>query len=350
VDGLEASEVGPGNIRAELEAQGAGPEDLDAMEQALRPAEGEPSPVARFVLVRQGSVELDELLPGALVMPQSATAGPIPDLLPLIQHRPEVFPYVVAEVSRDNGEIRLHHAGTTAPATIEEVQGSSEHLHKFSGGGWSQLRFQHHTEEIWRRNADEVAAQIDRVVSSSGAKLVVLSGDIRARGLVQDQLSKAAQELVRVVDSHTHTAGADPDALTDDIRQSVAERWASEQQEILERLATQEGQANPESATGIGPVVHALQQAQVEVLILAADALSGRTFLALDAEPWVATAEEEALGAGLLGPVPAAAALLRAAALTDAKVLLVPGAVLPQGLDIAALLRWQSGPEAPSPV
>ncbi|WP_251045889.1 hypothetical protein [Arthrobacter sp. ISL-85] len=117
---------------------------------------------------------------------------------------------------------------------------------------------------------------------------------------------------------------------------------------MMDRLAVQEGQANPEAARGVGAVVHALQQAQVDTLILDDAALSERTMLALDAEPWIATAREEALGAGILGEVPAPAALLRAAALTDARVLMVPGPVLPKGVHVAALLRWSSGPDVPS--
>lgn len=348
VDTLEAADVRPGNIRATLEAAGASPADLDAMEQALQPEAGVPSPVSRFVLVHQGKAELNEVLPGDRVGAERISVDPIPDLLPLVKHRPEEFPYVVAEVSREHGEIRLHYAGAGAPASTQEVQGESEHVSKFQGGGWAHLRFQHHTEDVWRRNADQVAEEIDRVVSSSGARLVVLAGDIHARRLVQEQLSKASQALVSMIDSHTHTAGADSALLEDQVNQRVAEQWATEQQEIMDRLAMQEGQANPESATGIGAVVHALQQAQVEVLILDEAALSERTLLALDAEPWIATAEEESLGANVLGKVPAPAALLRAAALTDARVLLVPGPVLPDGADVAALLRWSTGPAVPA--
>jgi Bacterial archaeo-eukaryotic release factor family 2 len=348
VDTLEAADVRPGNIRAALEAAGASPADLDAMEQALQPEAGVPSPVSRFVLVHQGRAELNEVLPGDRVGAERISVDPIPDLLPLVKHRPEEFPYVVAEVSREHGEIRLHYAGAGTPASTQEVQGESEHVSKFQGGGWAHLRFQHHTEDVWRRNADQVAEEIDRVVGSSGARLVVLAGDIHARRLVQEQLSKASQALVSVIDSHTHTAGADNALLEDQVNQRVAEQWATEQQEIMERLAMQEGQANPESATGIGAVVHALQQAQVEVLILDEAALSERTLLALDAEPWIATAEEESLGANVLGKVPAPAALLRAAALTDARVLLVPGPVLPDGVDVAALLRWPTGPAVPA--
>jgi hypothetical protein len=105
-----------------------------------------------------------------------------------VKHRPDEFPYIVAEVGRDSGEIKLHYAGSGAPASTEEVQGSSEHLSKFPGGSWSQGRFQHHTEEVWRRNADQVAGEIDPIVSSSGARLVVLAGDIRARGRIPNLL------------------------------------------------------------------------------------------------------------------------------------------------------------------
>jgi hypothetical protein len=265
----------------------------------------------------------------------------------VVKHRPGEFPYVVAEVSREHGEIRLYRAGAGGPAAVQEVEGETEHVHKFHGGGWSELRFQHHTEDVWRRNADEVAGEIDRVASASGARLIVLAGDIRARGLVRDQLSDASRALVSEVDSHTHTAGADSANLEDQVNQRVAELWAAGQQDVMDRLAVQEGQGNPESAVGIGAVVHALQQAQAEVLILDDAALSERTLLALDAEPWVALGEEETLAAGILGKVPAPAALLRAAALTDAEVLLVPGPVLPDGADAAAVLRWSTGPQVP---
>ncbi|UTT69651.1 hypothetical protein NMQ03_00235 [Arthrobacter sp. DNA4] len=348
VDTLEAGDVRAGNTRARLEAQGATSADIEAMEQALQPAAGIPSPVARFVLVHAGKAVVNEVLPGDPVLPERLAVEPVPDLLPLVKHRPEDLAYVVAEVSREHGEIRLYRAGARVPAIVQDVEGESEHVHKFHGGGWSELRFQHHTEDVWRRNADEVAGEIDRVARASGARLIVLAGDIRARGLVKDNLSEAGRALVSEVESHTHTAGAGSANLEDHVNQHVAELWAEEQQAVMDRLAVQEGQANPEAAHGIGAVVHALQQAQADVLIFDDAALSGRTLLALDAEPWVATAREEALTAGILGEVPAPAALLRAAALTDARVLLVPGPVLPKGVHIAALLRWSSGPDVPS--
>lgn len=347
VEGMEAAEVRPGNVREALAAQGAPRADLDAIETAVDPARGVPGPVSRFVAVTHGEVALNELLPGPLVMPRQTLVGPIPDLLPLFRHRPEDFPYLVAEVSREGAEIRLEYVGRSGPADVHDVEGSTEDIHKVSVGAWGQDKMQRRTEEVWRRNADEVAGQIDRVVDGSGARLIILAGDVRARGLVQDQLAEAHKPLVSMLESHTHTAGSHQDDFQDRVQELIALQWADEQQQIMGRLAMQQGQANPEAATGIGAVVHALQQAQVEVLILNSTALADRQLLALGAEPWVATAEEQALGSEVLGKVSASAALLRAASLTDASLLLVPGGVLPGGVGVAALLRWPTGPEAP---
>ena len=347
VDGLEAADVRPGNIREALAEKGASPEDQEAMETAVLPAAGLPAPVSRFVLVRHGTVVLNEVLPGQLVVPEQVSVDPIPDLLPLLKHRPEEIPYIVAEVSREAAEIRLEYVGRPGPATVQAIEGSEEDIRKLPGGGWAHDKQQRRTEESWRRNADEVASEIDRIVDSSGARLIVLAGDVRARGLVQDQLAEAHKKLVSMLDSHTHTGGSHHEGFEDQVQERLALLWAAEQEDIMDRLALQEGQANPESAVGIGAVVHALQQAQVELLILNDNQLSDRQLLALGAEPWVASAEEQALGAEVLGKVPAPAALLRAAALTDAKLLLVPDGVLPGGADVAALLRWPTGPEAP---
>ncbi|GAA1348582.1 hypothetical protein GCM10009636_03930 [Arthrobacter koreensis] len=346
VDSLEAAEVRPEDVRRALAKQGAPPEDQEAAETAVLPAEGVPSPVSRYLLVQQGTVALNELLPGELVLPERISVDPVPDLLPLLKHRPEELPYIVAEVSREDAEIRLLFVGREV-STVEDVEGDKEDITKLPAGGWSQDKFQRQTEQIWRRNADQVAEQIDRIVDSSGAKLIVLAGDVRARGLVQDQLSEAHKPLVSMIDSHMPVAGAGRRSFEDKVQERIALLWAEEQEQIMDRLAQQQGQANPESVTGFGAVVNALQQAQVELLILNDNALADHHALALGAEPWVATAPEQSLGAEVLGQVPAPAALVRAAALTDASLLLVPDGVLPHGVDAAALLRWPTGPGAP---
>lgn len=342
------AEVRAGDVRAALAEQGAPAQDQQAMETAVDPAYGLPAPISRFVLVRQGEVELNELLPGPLVAPKNISVDVVPDLLPLLKHRPEEFPYIVVEATREDAEIRLRYVGRPGLAAEADLAGSSEDISKLPGGeGWAQDKQQRRTEDTWRRNADDVAQQIDRIAASSGARLIVLAGDVRARGLVLDQLAEAHKPLVSMLDAEFRPEDSHQQIFEDQVQERVALQWAAEQDQIMDRLALQEGQANPESVTGVGAVVNALQQAQVEVLILNDSALADRQLLALGAEPWLATAEEQALGAEVLGHVSVPSAMLRAASLTDASLLLVPDGVLPDGVDVAALLRWPVGPEAP---
>ncbi|MFC4903110.1 Vms1/Ankzf1 family peptidyl-tRNA hydrolase [Kocuria oceani] len=345
VDSLHAIDVLPENICRELEQQGASKADLAAVEAAVRPAEGVPDPVCRYLLVRDGTVEIDEVLPGPLAGRGVLEVGEVPDLTPLFRHRPDDFPYVVAEVGRDGGEICLEYASRARALDEQQIEGETEHLKKFPGGGWSQGRWQRHTEDVWRRNTEQVAEQIDKVVAGSGAQLVVLAGDLRARGLVEEQLSKAARALVSVVDANTRAEGSQSADFAHQVEGRVAEVIAHRQHELLERLAEQRGRPDPTAVSGIEPVVAALQQAQAETLLIDDTHLDAeQELLALDAEPWIAVTESEAVGARVLGRVPADAALVRAAVLTDGRPVFVPPGALPDSTDVAALLRWSAAP------
>ncbi|MGX5358430.1 baeRF2 domain-containing protein [Kocuria sp. KH4] len=345
VDSLHAIDVLPENVCRELEQQGASKADLSAVEAAVRPAEGVPDPVCRFLLVRDGTVEIDEVLPGPLAGRGVLEVGEVPDLTPLFRHRPDDFPYVVAEVGRDGGEICLEYASRARALDEQQIEGETEHLKKFPGGGWSQGRWQRHTEDVWRRNTEQVAEQIDKVVAESGAQLVVLAGDLRARGLVEEQLSKATRALVSVVDANTRAEGSKSADFGHQVEGRVAEVIAHRQHELLERLAEQRSRPDPTAVSGLEPVVSALQQAQAETLLIDDTHLDAeQELLALDAEPWVAVTESEAVGARVLGRVPADAALVRAAVLTDGRPVFVPPGALPDSTDVAALLRWRAAP------
>ncbi|WP_026545116.1 Vms1/Ankzf1 family peptidyl-tRNA hydrolase [Arthrobacter sp. 35/47] len=348
VDSLHADDVRPENIATALEAAGASKDDRKAVAEALRQsAKGMPDPVARLIVAANGTVELDQFLPGPLALPEFTSVNGVPNLCPLLWHRPDDFAYVVAEVGRDGGEVHLRRANDLQDANMLHIEGDTENLKKVPGGGWSQGRYQHRTENIWKANAADIAGEIDRVVRSSRARLLIVAGDIRARNLVAEQLSEQSKEILSVVESHSRTEGADKEAYAQEIEKRVAECIARRQTQLLERLNNQKGRPNPESAEGIGSVVHALQQAQVDTLFLETAGLNGHRLLALDAEPWTAEIDGETAGAGVLGEVQAPSSLLRAAVLTDAEVALFPSGALDGG-PVAALLRWPVGPPVPT--
>ena len=86
-------------------------------------------------------------------------------------------------------------------------------------------------------------------------------------------------------------------------------------------------------------VVAALQQAQADT-VLVGQYQDDETLLALGADPWLCGEDSEDHAELVIGSWPAPEVLLRATALTDATIRYVPEGVLPEGVGIAALLRW----------
>jgi hypothetical protein len=339
-------ELRPRWIRETLASAGAPTEDLDAVEEALLAThEGIPDPVSQFILVRQGQIEVNEFLPGNRVTSEERTYGVIPVLGPLVRHKPEEFAYVVAEVGRDGGDVRLHFASRPRAADVLEIAGDTDDIQKTHGGGWSDLKLQHHTENTWKKNAAEIAGVIDEVVRDNRAQLLIVAGDVRARTLLEEQLSEQSRSLLHMVDVHTRARGADTTALDEAVEELVDQVVKQHQEEALERLRMRQGQGSPLLATGLAAVVAGLEAAAVECLLGDGDGDWGdKQLLALDGEPWVAVSEDQATGAEVLGKAPAEAALLRAAAMTDADVWFLPKESMPGDEGIAALLRYPLPP------
>ncbi|BDZ47109.1 Vms1/Ankzf1 family peptidyl-tRNA hydrolase [Naasia aerilata] len=326
------------------EAGVAGPQ-LAELADALEGTDGMPSPVTRFVLMRDGELVCNLLTPGAPNGPEIAEAGPIPRLVPLLRTRPDEFVYLVVETSRDGGEVGVFRSTQVGAEHTEEVQGRVDTLHKIPGGGWAHLRLQHHVEEIWKQTETELAAVVEPLVLEHRPRLLVVAGDVNARQLLVGQLSPRSRELVAQLDANTRGAGASRETLDRFVEEQLDRLLTADRTAELDRLRQELGREGGAAEHGVGNVVHAARQAQVDVLFLDPGALEERTLLALDAEPWVATAPEDAAPAQVLGKVPAAEALLRAAALTDASIRLVTGPQLGDASGVAALLRWS----APAP-
>lgn len=339
VDSLEAMDLLDGRIRDTLAAAGADKLDVAAAAALTRRAEGVPGPCSRFVLISGGEVRINEVLPGAPPV-EVIDVGAIPNLLPLLRMTNTELTYAVVEAERAEAEMRLYRASTAEPLAHEEVHGDTENLKKVPGGGLSQGRYQYRTQEIWRRNAGEMAAVVEAAVTAHRAGLVIVSGDVRARQLLLGELGTATASLTRVIDMNSRPAGADADKFEAEVQRLVAEEVALRQQAALDRLAGADAEYR---AVGWGETIRALQLAQVETLFLETGAPADKSALALDSAPWLATTDEDALSAEVLGTASGAAALVRAALLTDADVQLSTSGALGPLAPLAAILRWPTG-------
>lgn len=338
--------VGTSTIDSLLEA-GAPREDAEAIVGELSEPPGVPSPVSRYVLARGGEVVVSELLPGEPRLPHALGHGPVADVLPVLAHRPIEVSYLVVEAGRDGGGFRTFRYGAVAPEGEDQVQGRTDTLHKFQGGGWAHRNMQSHTEEIWRQNVAELAKAVDVAARRASASLIVVAGDIHARRLLEAELTEESRRLLSTVPVDTRAPDASDEALVSQVEQELARIIDEREADALELLEANLGRGDGTAVTRVGEVVAALASAQVETLLIDPAALGDRTLLALGGEPWLATAPEGALDATVLGEEPAASVLVRAAVLTDARIVLTSNVTLPDGNGVAATLRWPVGPPPP---
>jgi hypothetical protein len=334
-----------------LRDAGAPAADIDALASAATVPTGRPDPSSRLLVARSGRVVLDEIV--ADTPPDGigqVAFDQLPDVEPLVAADRGHVGFVVARIDRIGADVDVF-AALDAPAEDSaHVKGRTKHIHKFGGGGWAHLRFQHTTEEAWRKNAEEVAAVVDSKAKEHGVSLLVLGGEQRARTFVVEALP-AGYDVVEV-EGDVRAAGASEDTLDAAVEQAVAARTTQNVREVLDRLRAAREPMHDGTETGTAAVdvertVAAFQQGQVAVLLLDPPALRERRLvvgpgahdLALPGGP--RTWEGEGI------EVPADLALLRAAVLTDAEVELVVDTDqdVPDGA--AALLRW--GDAGPSP-
>ena len=337
----EAADQLPGQVAKLLGSQQAQPQDIDALVRALEPVQGLPAPVARFVAVHDGQVVLDEVLPGLKVEAPQVDAGPFPNFTALARARGGAFSYLVAEVGRDGGEVHLYNTTSSQRLASRGVVGDPEDTHhaRKVPGRYEQPKAQAAADEMVRRNTEEVAELLVSMAEENYVRLIVLSGDIKAREAVLAALPAAWREYAAVIDAHTRTGGASEKQVDEQILRLVEQAKAETLQGLKERIDAQAGNGRAQLALGLDEVVAALQSAQAEI-VLVGQYQDEHTLRALSAEPWLDTADSANHAELVLGQWPAPEVLLRATALTDANIRYVPDGIIPASAGIAALLRW----------
>lgn len=99
-----------------------------------------------------------------------------------------------AVVLADTNHARIYVFGRGR--TIEREELRSEKVSRTDTGGWSQMRYQRHVENLQLHHAKEVVEELRRIVAEERAEYVFLAGDEVIVPLLQSQLPK---ELARKV-------------------------------------------------------------------------------------------------------------------------------------------------------
>lgn len=264
----------------------------------------------------------------------------LPSLAPFLEWEQSQPPYVVVLADKTGADIE---AFVPHGEDVDEtVKGGDDPISKVKPGGWSQRRFQQRAENVWEKNASEVAEAVNRVVHETGARVVVLTGEERILPLLREHLDPEVDRLVRVVDGGRN-ADSGADELAVDVRRMVQTAVAEDTVALLREFREERGQMD-QFADGPRAVAEALQRAQVETLLVHDEPDDPRTAFFGPDGSHVALEAASLKDLGVDHPQEARLAdvLIRAALLTGADVRIVPhtSSSGPSD-DVGAILRWR---------
>lgn len=316
----------------ELAGAGADDDVVRRVGEVLAEPTHEPAPVARTIVASAEGVHFDETWPGR-VDRTSATWGPLPDLGPWIEHQDGTTRFVLALVDHEGGDVAVYTSDVPEPDEEVEAGGETQHVHKVPTGGWSALRYQRTTENVWKQNAQAVAEEIRSAVRS-GPRLVLVAGDPTSRTLVLDELEGLQAEVVPLERGGRADDGGD-EAHQQAVREALMEHVVARRLELVRTLAERTGQGQA-AAVGVDEVADAFVRGQVDTLLLDVQAADEVT-LDPTAHPGLSLGAVDVRSEVAAGP-----ALVAAAALTGADVAVGPARAL-GGEPVAALLRWDQG-------
>ncbi len=319
-------------LRSELAQGGADEAVLAAMDAVQNSDRSVAGRHGHLLVANADGLLLDET---SDVPPLQAYASwaPLPHVLPFLARRAEVVPHVVVLVDRTGADIYLN-AGYNQTkldrSQPEQVAGADQFpVHKARRDTWSERHFQNRVDNNWAENAQNVADSVNKHVHETGAQLVLVAGEVRARALVLDAL---AERLPGQVDIAETAAGGKADgAALEPVQQAVHDailriRWRHRRQ-VLEKLRQGVGRGDY-AVTGIEPVLAAVRRGELETLVISDDP-SSNARVWIGPEPLLLATDREQLAAfGVDEPaqVRLDSALIRAIAGSGADLLVTPNA------------------------
>jgi len=323
-------------LRRRLETEGASPETLSAVDNAVVDA---PSAGEALGVVAAGPDDLWIEHDDSPLKSDTALWGPVPVLTPLVRWRQQRPAHVVVRVDRVGADIIG--ISRDEPPRSTEAGGAQWRSSVPRAGGWAHWRMQRRVEETWARNARAVADEVETMVHETHAELVVVAAEPKAYGVLRPLLRAEVARMVRTIDGGRSSEG-DHDHVEDEVARLVRSVAAERTVAVLDEFHHQRD-AHDRAADGPEPTVTALRGSQVDALLVRehSERADRRAWFDTD-NPAICALEADALhdlGAVSVSEGPLVDVAVRAALLTGAAVQVVPTHGGP--IDgVGALLRW----------
>jgi hypothetical protein len=286
-------------------------------------------PAGQAVFAAHGLVVMASALPEP-PRRESATWSHLPHAADLVRGLREEVRWLRADVDRTGGSI------TTDDGETSTVLGTAtDPITKVSAGGWSMPRFQRAAQTNWDRNSGEVAKAVAIVADRIDADVIVVTGDMRARQLVVDQLPAALVPCVVQIAYESPAPAHDP-VLAAATREAVDSFIQARRDAIVDRFHA--GIASGTSVRGVTAVADAAREQRIDTLLLGSERAKHLLWVDPSDPTLVGMAKRDV---GVSEPVrePADDALVGAAAMARADSVVIEADVeLVEGL--GAILRY----------
>jgi peptide subunit release factor 1 (eRF1) len=221
-----------------------------------------------LALFASSGADLFEAIPmAAPVDAHRLYIAPHPHLYPLARILDEYPRYLALLV--DTHSARIFVFAANAVVKTEAIEGQKTKHHK--KGGWSQARYQRHTENFHLHHAKEVVDAIERIARDEAIDNILVSGDEVILPLLREQMPKQLSEkIVDVLKLDVRTPAHEVLQAT---IEALREHDADGDRERVDQLIGA-FRANGLATVGLDKVRRAFELGQVDELLITAAAES----------------------------------------------------------------------------
>lgn len=334
-------------VRKSLAQQGAPDAVLDDVEAVVLRPTWAGTPHGRVVIADDTGVLVDRVVKSPPPV-ANGVWSPVPALLQAALAADESVEVLLVTVDRLGADLARWGVEGSSQTSFEAPHDETE---KTSSTGTKRSKIESRAEDSWERNAEALAAEIDRQVVATRPEVVLLTGDVRAVTLVRSELTKHVAELTVEVPGGGRAGGIHTDAFAERV-EDVLDSYRERRRELVLAELRQGIGRESGAVTSLDDVVAVLARGQVKALVLAEEyatgaatdgQLGGRN-LWIGPEPLhIASARSDLESLGVtdgLEELPATIALVRSAIGQDAGLTFAPEGSVELMDGVGATLRW----------
>ena len=258
-------------MRRTLEHLGSPPQTLDALQEAVLRPTHVPGPHGRYLVASGDRILFDRVLPQPPIRDEAFHDG-VPSLAPAAMAADDSVRYLLVEINRLGADLVWSGPeADDATTVVDHVEGGHDVVHKFGGGGWAHRRFQMRVQDSWERNADAVAAEVDKLVAEQRPELLLVTGDVRAVALLREDLGQQASEILVEVPGGSRADGVKEDAFAQNLHDVLEAFRARRREAVVARLREALGRGDG-GVTSLADLVEVLRKGQVDEVVIVRDA------------------------------------------------------------------------------